>query len=349
MLIGLGLVPLASFGHHSSVGRYDDDTVIEIEGVVTELLWRNPHVYMTLETREQNGERVVWELESGSATVLMRSGIQRDSIKVGDHIKVAGSAPLTSAREIFVTNVLVPSGEELLMLSRGKPRWNDEQRGDYSFWYETEGDPSRPELGLFRVWSHTFASSWLFPEVLDPSFDLSSYPLTPAAKVALEQFDRATDNPTVNCTAKGMPSIMEQAYPIEIVQDGNDVLVRLEEYDTLRTIHMDRDAPPAGEPPSLLGYSVGRWDGTVLVVTTSHVDWPYFDQLGIPQSEESLLVERFNPTADGSRLDYQLTVTDPVNFSEPVTLEKYWLYLADQKVEPYECAVRGEIEQSAVN
>ena len=117
--------------------------------------------------------------------------------------------------------------------------------------------------------------------------------------------------------------------------------MKFAKYDTLRTVHMDRGGVPAGEPTSLLGYSVGRWEGTTLVVTTTRLDYPWTDQLGVPQSEESVLVERFTPAADGSRLLYELTVTDPVNFTEPVTLDKDFLYLPGLEVTPFDCAVRG--------
>ena len=87
---------------------------------------------------------------------------------------------------------------------------------------------------------------------------------------------------------------------------------------------------------SVLIFSVGRWDQTTLVVTTTHISWAWFDQAGIPQSEQSVSIERFMPTPDGSRLDYTVTVTDPVNFTAPVTLTRYWLDLGETIV-PYEC------------
>jgi hypothetical protein len=77
-------------------------------------------------------------------------------------------------------------------------------------------------------------------------------------------------------------------------------------------------------------------EGNTLVVTTTNVSFPWFDQAGIPQSQQSVLVERFTPTADGSRLDYTVTVTDPVNFTKPVTLNRYWLDLGE-KIEAYNC------------
>jgi len=337
ILVGLCLIPLTSSGHHGRFGRYDLDSFREIEGEVTEVSWNNPHAYFTVEATDG----VTWQLETGSPTLLLRTGIPRDSIKVGEYIKVAGNPPLTTTREMYVSNVLLESGEELILDINIEPRWADEGIGDNSVFFHTEGDPTRPELGLFRIWSHTDAIPWLFPELTDRSFDMNSYPMTPMARAALEKFDPATDNPTRNCTPKGMPTIMEQPYPQEFVQDGSNILLHLEEYDVQRTIHMGQDVTPTGTQASPLGYSVGRWEEATLVVTTTHLNWPWFNQFGMPQSEESVLVERFTPTEDGSRLDYELTVDDPVNFTEPVTLEKYWLYLVNEEILPFDCTLRN--------
>jgi len=330
------LFPIGAAGHHSQLGRYDTQSIAEIQGLITELAWRNPHAFFVVET----DEGVSWRLETGSASHLQRAGILPDTIAIGDRVKVAGRPPLTSRREMYITNLLSPSGDEFLMDIDIGPRWTTEGIGDRSFWYQSQGDSSRGDLGLFRVWSHTFQSSWLFPEILEPNFDLGSYPLTPAAREQLANYDKATDNPTINCTPKGMPTIMEQPYPQEFVYDGENIVLRIEEYDVRRTIHMNQNAAPDGTPNSPLGYSIGRWDGDALVVTTTHLNWPWFNQLGIPQSEQSVLVETFTPTSDGSRLDYQLTVTDPVNFTEPVTLEKYWLYLPEEEIKPYNCTIQ---------
>ena len=102
---------------------------------------------------------------------------------------------------------------------------------------------------------------------------------------------------------------------------------------------MNQTAAPRGTKPSHLGYSIGKWEGNTLVVTTTNLNYPWFDQAGIPQSEQSVLVERFTPSADGSRMDYTVTVTDPVNFTKPVTLNRYFLDLGETIV-PYKCNER---------
>ena len=53
-----------------------------------------------------------------------------------------------------------------------------------------------------------------------------------------------------------------------------------------------------------------------------------------------MIAERFTPTADGSRLDYEMTVTDPVNFTRPVVLATHWFWLPNVHLIPYNCAAR---------
>ena len=89
--------------------------------------------------------------------------------------------------------------------------------------------------------------------------------------------------------------------------------------------------------PTRLGYSAGRWDGSTLVVTTRGASWRHFDAVGIPLSAAAEMVERFAPSSDGSRLDYQLTVTDPGTFTKPVVLNKHWIWLPEIQISPYAC------------
>jgi hypothetical protein len=212
--------------------------------------------------------------------------------------------------------------------------------GSYDYARQSEGNASRPELGLFRIWSFTALSPFLVPEDVNANFDLATYPLTAAARASVASFDRVRDNPTLNCTPKGMPMIMENPYPFQIIDEGERIVIRIEEYDLVRTVHMNQAGTPAGTPDTALGHSVGAWDGDTLVVTTTNISWPWFDQLGVPQSTESVLEERFTPRPDGSRMDYTVTVTDPVNFSAPVTLNRFWLDLGESIV-PYQCEETG--------
>jgi hypothetical protein len=332
-------LPAVAAAHHSFFGRFDTQSLVELEGEVTEVLWRNPHAYFGLRV-----DGVHWEIETSSLTVLKRMGIEAGTLRVGDRVRIAANPPAGAKKEMYARHVLLPDGRELLLNVGLRPRWTERDRalGDESLLMAREGDGSRPELGLFRVWSHTRTIARLFPEVTDPTADINAYPLTPAARAELARFDRSTDNPTTNCVPKGMPTIMEAPYPIEFVREENgvDIVLKLEEYDLTRPIYMRADVTRELPQPSPLGFSVGRWDGASLVVTTTRINWPFFSQLGIRQSPGVEIVERFTPSADGSRLDYEMTVTDPKTFTRPVVLTQYWLWLPSVTLLPYECTVR---------
>ena len=90
-------------------------------------------------------------------------------------------------------------------------------------------------------------------------------------------------------------------------------------------------------PLSILGRSVGRWEGSVLVVETDRINWSYFNQRGLRQSEAIELIERFSPSEDGARLDYELTVTDSQLFTEPAVLTKSWVWVPGDEVLPFDC------------
>ena len=107
-----------------------------------------------------------------------------------------------------------------------------------------------------------------------------------------------------------MPTIMAQPLPMQFEDHGATILLRLEEYDTVRTIHMTDDgtAPPG---KSLLGYSVGKWVGDALVVDTTGISWPYVSPDGLRLGRSARMQERFTTSADGRRLRYTLLIDDP--------------------------------------
>ena len=340
LFVGSLLVPVTAFAHHSVSSWFDRERVTELEGELTEVRWVNPHVRFTIVSTDETGEETEWDIETLSVSGIRRWGITPDLLSVGDRLLVAGNPSKRTENQIFVLNVLLPSGEEI-QFGSGEPRWSERAlRGSEAVPSE-EGESSDPSRGLFRVWSTASSTPFLFPELRDPEFEHTSYPLTAAARAALAAYNAFEDNPLADCTPKGMPTIMEQPYPMEFVQDGENILLHIEEYDLIRTIHMG-DVDNDGERPgSSLGYSVGRWDGSDLVVTTTNANWGYFDSVGIPLSEEAEIVERFMPSEDGARLDYQLMVTDPSTFTEPVELGKHWIWRPEIEVEPYECIAEG--------
>jgi hypothetical protein len=188
-------------------------------------------------------------------------------------------------------------------------------------------DAASENRGLFRVWR---PSSGL----TDTDALLRELPYTEAAVAARASFDLLAA--ATSCEREGMPRIMMSLFPYEFVDRGAEILVRTELYDTERTIHMDRAAPPPGEGHSPLGYSVGQWRDGTLVVQTSLVNWPYFDQIGTPLSTAVQIEERYRLSEDQTRLDVEITVTDPGTFKSPATVANSWLAYGDA-IRRYDC------------
>ena len=331
-LVVSAVLPLGAVAHHSVGGNFDPNTTIEVEGEITDILWRNPHVKFSLTVVGDGGEEEQWEVETHSLSIMRRMAAVDPFVEIGDRVKVAGWPALRAPHGMFVNNMLLPSGEEFVFQFTAEPadlRWSDRLWGTNDRWFAEAGDSSSADAGIFRVWSTTLAGGGGF-------IWLREYPLTEAAMASRAAYNPETDDPLLDCATKGMPSIMGAPYPMEFVDEGDTIVFRIEEYDLRRMIHL---GPPTADPePSIQGYSAGRWEDDTLVVETSAINWGHFDTRGIRLSDEVEIVERFTPSEDGSELAYEITVTDPATFTEPVVMNKAWVWLPDVQIEPYECA-----------
>ena len=323
------LLPFVATAHHSVAGTFDTSRLVEAEGVVTNLLWRNPHVRFSITATDGSDRIEQWVIEMTSLTTLRRRGVSDLRIDVGDTVRVAGNPAKDGSNQLYVRNLLTPNRSEIVLGNDG-PRWSEQALGTTGPGFGAAGDSSRPDLGIFRVWSTPINSGGL------GGLWNTSYPLTAQAEAAAEAFNPATDAPTLNCAPKGMPTIMGQPYPMQILERDGNVVLMLEEYDTVRTIYLDGSEPEWAESRPL-GYSVGRWEGNILIAETTGISWPHFNTSGIPLSDSVETVETFSLQEDGGRLDYTLTITDPATFTEPVVLDKSWLWLSAMTIEPFDC------------
>jgi hypothetical protein len=334
--LGIFLAPTFALAHHSTY-EFDTDVVREFTGEIVRVQWRNPHVRMNLRVEADDGSEQIWEMEAQDVNSLDRSGVSRDLVQVGQVVRVAGS-PSIRRQALLVTNLMLPDGREILTHMSGVPRWTDDTIGDRQAVRGTPDEYVAPVENIFRAWTTTQSNMPAF--TADP-------PLTTAARAAYEAFDPIVDDPVLRCVAPGMPEAMTYIgpHPVEFVELSNgDIEIRIESDDNVRVVHMSEDASAAGQPPSALGYSIGRWEGDVLVVTTTRLNWPYFKVFGLvaaPQSEAMEIVERFEFAGAEGTLAYSFTATDPATFTEPVTAEAYhvWRYRPGVTIEPYDCTL----------
>jgi hypothetical protein len=77
----------AAMAHHS-FAMFDQDNPIELEGIVQEFKYTNPHSYLLLEVKGEDGSPVVWNLEGQAPSILSRDGWSKQSLRPGDHVVV---------------------------------------------------------------------------------------------------------------------------------------------------------------------------------------------------------------------------------------------------------------------
>jgi hypothetical protein len=318
-----------AIAHHSQA-EFNTDTVLEMEGEIVAAYWRNPHVNFTLKTVNDAGEEEIWEMESGAWNALSRRGVAKDAVTAGDKVTVAVNPSTKRAFHSRLRNVLLASGAELVLLNNGEARWSDTRYSAVqtaSLGTENE-DTSTSAGGLFQVWS--IKGGRRVP--LDRKL-----PLTESAKAAQAAWDPITQDPLLLCNPPGMPPTMGNPYPMQFSQQGGNIIVHLEEFDNVRTIHMNDDAVPS--TPNALGFSIGRWEENSLLVDTNNINYPYFNRVGVAQTKDVKTSERFTLSEDGLRLDYSLTITDPATLTEPVTWSTYYVAGLGEVIKPYECTV----------
>ncbi len=313
---------------HHSRSRFDMSEIVELEGELTIFSWRNPHVRIQVRTTDESGNDVYWDMEGDSLSILRRTSAKPEGIEVGTRVKIAGYPTLRPSQDMLIHNLLTSDGREVLVNISAEPRWSDIVSGGQGVWL-TAGTAEDKVGDIFRVWSTSFGPQGTFG-----NFYETDYPLTDIARASSDAWDPTVDVTARGCEPKGMPLIMSQPYPIEFVDQGDTIVLRIEEYDTVRTIHMGEGQTPA---TSILGHSTGRWDGNTLVVSTSHIDYPYFDENGVPMGSDTTLLERFRVSGDNSRLEYEVLVKDDEIFTAPVTLTRKWDWRPGEQVEPYEC------------
>lgn len=333
-------VPLAADAHHS-FAEYDTSVVVEHEGEVVGMLWRNPHVRLSVRSEAAGGNVVDWGMEAQDLNTLGRIGVSRDLIREGQRVRFAGYPSLKRDAYMVLTHLLLlDSGTEIVMRRNQAPRWTEDAIGGGDITSDPRLTDAAPADGIFRVWS--YLRNQTPPMTADP-------PLTESARAALAAFDPSADDPVLNCAQPGMPEAISfiGPHPIEFVDRGDTILLRIESDDVTRVIHMSDGLVASEQPLSPLGFSVGRWeDENTLVVTTTRVGWPWIKLHGlvaVPQSAASVTTERFTMSDNQTRLTLSFEISDPASFTRNLLAPEYevWRWLPGARIEPYDCTLGG--------
>jgi hypothetical protein len=310
----LSLMTLPAAAHHSQA-IYDTDQIVTIEGIVTDYRWTNPHTYLYVETQSDSGETVVRAIEGQVTAIMRRLGWDSDTFAPGDHVIVRAHP----SRDPKRTMALIYSAE------KNGVTWS----GDV--------EPLR-SLGKAAGRADSLSGIWEVPftPLIRLFSEPSSWAVTAKGAEGVASYDDRSMNPQLQCIPRAAPWLMifTGVHKIEL---GDSVVWIRTEYNTVdREVHMN--ASHDGAAFTRQGHSIGRWDGDVLVVDTTHfADNRSGHARGIRSGARKHLVERFSLDPGGESLTYRFELEDPEYLAAPVTGELQAAYRPDLDFRPVPC------------
>jgi len=146
------------------------------------------------------------------------------------------------------------------------------------------------------------------------------------------------DTPQANCVPPGMPGIMNQPYPMELLFTPGKVTIVIEAYSQTRRIFTDGRKHPEDPDLTYNGHSIGHWDGDTLVVDSVGFtpDTALGPSQGYRHSDQMHIVERFRLSAPDT-MEVVTTIDDPKALSKPFSGTKVLKRHQDWDIAEYIC------------
>jgi hypothetical protein len=108
--VALAATASPALAHHSFAATYFVDKSVTVDGTVAQFLFRNPHSFIQVETKDATGTVVRWAAEWAAGTALNSQGVERDALKAGDHVIVSGNPGRNAAdHRMRLTSIVRPS------------------------------------------------------------------------------------------------------------------------------------------------------------------------------------------------------------------------------------------------
>jgi hypothetical protein len=245
--------PLTTYAHHS-MAIYDTGQQVSIEGTVTRVAWRNPHVYIYMNETLETGEVINWEVEGFGPSAFRRLGWSQETLQIGDQLVVAGNPTRNISRRGLYPQTMHRDGDKLF------------DGMEFFSLALSAGDASGQE-------TNSLNGNWVTQLELDLILQFAEGKefanLTPAGELAVAQFDEDTMNASANCAKTASPFIMIVP-DIKKIELQDDIVRITGDYDGAeREIFMGVQNHD-GAAISSQGHSIGRWEDNTLIIDTAN-------------------------------------------------------------------------------
>jgi hypothetical protein len=106
------LAPLSA--HHSFAAEFDDTKPVKMTGVIRKVEWTNPHVWFYLDVKNPDGTVTTWGFSGGAPGQLMRRGIVKEQLKLGETVMVEGFRAKDGSNNASGGRITFPDGRNVL-------------------------------------------------------------------------------------------------------------------------------------------------------------------------------------------------------------------------------------------
>jgi hypothetical protein len=120
VLFLLSVFATSLYAHHGRGATFDMNKRVTLKGTVSKVDWRNPHVVIWMDVKDQAGKVVTWGFENAGVSQLAQEGYNRNTLKIGQEITAVVNPAVNGSATAIVVKVILADGSEIMSRERGQ-------------------------------------------------------------------------------------------------------------------------------------------------------------------------------------------------------------------------------------
>lgn len=316
ILITLALLCASETRAHHAWSAVFTDEIIEIEGIVTEYNFKNPHVNIMLSITDRAGVETEWMATGPAASPFRRWGWSAETVEAGQYLRLKGRKGRNDAPMIVMLADDIINGR-LLELDPTDGSIIRKVVGTVAE-SETEGSTNTEAATLPLSLSEgrvnltgTWQSGPRQPRVRPPFNELGAE--------LQANFEPLDDPAYATCSDPGLVrQVAFTPHPIKVMQYDDRVVFEYEEHGGRREIFLGGRDPETSDH-SRFGHQVARYEGDELIIETRQLLGNLANNGGNALSDQTTTIETYRRVDDpelGSMIEMSMAISDPVYLTE---------------------------------